>query len=95
MPSLLKLNPCMALILSVRTHLRILLKLSRLINWKQSDLIIKTHVLYYQGLQAILEATLYHHKSNFMEKLRMIRTKKNWQLSVRLVLSQTVPFADV
>ena len=53
-----------ALILSkVRTHLRILLKLSRLINWKQSDLIIRYHLLTIKVFKRFLKATLYHHKA--------------------------------
>ncbi len=46
---------------------------------------------YYQGLQAIFEGYTLSPQSNFMEELRMIKDEKNWQLSVRLVLSQTVP----
>lgn len=46
----------------VRIHLRILLKLSRLITLKQSVLIIRCHLLTTKVFSDFLKATLCHHK---------------------------------
>ena len=59
-----KNNLCMALILSkLRIHLRILLKLSRLINLKLSVSIIRCHLLTTKVFKRFLKATLCHHKA--------------------------------
>ena len=57
-------NLCMALILlKLRIQLRILLKLSRLINLKLSVSIIRCHLLTTKVFKRFLKATLCHHKA--------------------------------
>ena len=50
-------------IIELRIHLRILLKLSRLINLKLSVSIIRCHLLTTKVFKRFLKATLCHHKA--------------------------------